>query len=718
MNHSKINTRSKCTRQLSVGRIALKKFRGCIALFFISSACLSLFASAQAQSSNDQFKSTDFPYQAIVAHDEVLTYSGPDQVHYATDELNQGALVTVYRHDPNGWCAIQPTDGSFSLVPEEALEKDSDHTGTIVQDNVQAWVGTRLGSVDKPLWQIKLRKDEVVEILGEASWPSPDGHSTVWYQIAPPAGEFRWVKMADLQLPNPASRSMPESDAVPNQRRMAQAAFTDADPMEDSYVQATAATTPAAQADSNFKKPTRGFVYRSEAPAADRFAPPVPPQPTNKKSIASITKQSDGPTKKPSATKNKLAQRPSAPQRANAPQPDTAGLDFKFRPIGKTARAKTAAAAIQSQEIPQNRFAMEAKSDADSEVRQVAFQDDRTQSPQSPRARGWQAASSRLSAENNILTARQGEPNITRLADRGEIRSRLDARQQSPWQQDATNNPARDKFADPVEFEWDDEPANSRSRDRSRFLQTGGLSRSTEIPDLDFSRSHEDATATGSALYDRLTPRLAQLEMELTNEMLKRPNEWRLSNLEMSVEQIYSQTQNPVERLQSQRMLDKLSNCKKIRGGYAKSFEATGETFGTSLSADSRRSRLSPSGDGGLEVARRRLGSFDGLGSYDGSTSGISTPVGSGVNHDFETNAMYDAHGWLTELVTEDRNNQPVYVLVNDEGKITHHVAASPGLNLNRYLKSKVGVNGRQGFNNVLKLDHVTADSVSELVRR
>ena len=92
--------------------------------------------------------------------------------------------------------------------------------------------------------------------------------------------------------------------------------------------------------------------------------------------------------------------------------------------------------------------------------------------------------------------------------------------------------------------------------------------------------------------------------------------------------------------------------------------------------------------------------------------------VGTGVDTNVESGTLYDAHGWLTELVSEDRNNRPVYVLVNDDGKIPHHIAPSPGVNLHRYLKSKVGVSGRQGYNNVLKLSHVTADAVSELIRR
>ncbi len=107
----------------------------------------------------------------------------------------------------------------------------------------------------------------------------------------------------------------------------------------------------------------------------------------------------------------------------------------------------------------------------------------------------------------------------------------------------------------------------------------------------------------------------------------------------------------------------------------------------------------------------------DAFSSANGLTSARQTIIGSGVNTDFEMNARFDASGWLTELVSEDRNNRPVYVLVNDNGKITHHVAGAPGLNLHRYLKSKVGISGRQGYNNRMKLDHITADVIDELQR-
>ena len=50
-----------------------------------------------------------FPYQAFILRDGALVRSGPGEAHYATDELQQGEAVEVYRHDPDGWCAIRPT---------------------------------------------------------------------------------------------------------------------------------------------------------------------------------------------------------------------------------------------------------------------------------------------------------------------------------------------------------------------------------------------------------------------------------------------------------------------------------------------------------------------------------------------------------------------------------------------------------------------------------
>lgn len=175
--------------------------RTCILLVSLIAFAILGFFSGQAVADEPSF-----PYQAFVLRDGTLVRSGPGEAHYATDELKQGAPVEVYRHDPDGWCAIRPTPDSFSLIPAAAVDVLAVDRCRVKQSGLQAWVGTRLGPVENPLWQVKLNADEELTILGEVNWPSPEGSSLTWYQVSPPDGEFRWVNIRDLQVPDPRTR--------------------------------------------------------------------------------------------------------------------------------------------------------------------------------------------------------------------------------------------------------------------------------------------------------------------------------------------------------------------------------------------------------------------------------------------------------------------------------------------------------------------------------
>jgi hypothetical protein len=142
-----------------------------------------------------------FPYQALILNDDVTIHAGPDILHYATDKLKRGAMVVVDRHTPDGWCAIEPPNGSFCLVPESAVKLIDRETGVIVTEGVKAWIGTHLGQVDQPQSQRTLNVDDRVEILGSITWPSPGESPATWYQIAPPPGELRWIQLSDLRPP-------------------------------------------------------------------------------------------------------------------------------------------------------------------------------------------------------------------------------------------------------------------------------------------------------------------------------------------------------------------------------------------------------------------------------------------------------------------------------------------------------------------------------------
>lgn len=695
------------------------------------------------QSSSPQ-RSVEFPYQAIVRNEGTEIFSGPAAVHYATDQIGSGEIVQVYRHDPGGWCAIRPNPGSFSLIPAAAVEIVADGIGRILQDHTQAWVGTRLGSVEKPLWQIKLKSGEEVEILGEASWPSPDGNSTIWYQISPPAGEFRWVRLSDLNTPpidtDPIASSnvVPEkTDFVPNSNaNVTSSGFT----YVDSNASSVLDKSPRPPASVN-PAPTNGSGFQYVA-AANRVSPVATGQRVKPDSSPLVDPVADTVAGSPAAlpTANSWTQSPPdsartvqrfnatgplktekmvsndstspatvatafAASSGNTPQRDQQGMDFKFRPIGQTA---TIAGSFQSSAKPQQQNRDNGVIN-DPAVSPAAFQ--------SPAAHSVLHGDDRLS-ENRWQRGR---------SEIAQLRSQHEARYDQFNQRDSLDH--RD-VEESFGMRWEDLPDNRPTRGMSygrrssdRQTERGEFQRGFQNPSPPYDRyaslnSNFD-TIPRSTLAEKLTVRLAKIEQQLTNEMLKRPNEWQLADLELNVGQIYSQTTHPMERLQSQRILDKIKKCKVIRNGYTKNFQATGETFGTSVRSlkDTRDDPfLNGQGVGNISSfsgSATRQSSF-GFGS---DVSNSATVVGTGIDTDFELNTRFDAVGWLTELVSEDRNNRPVYVLVNDSGEITHHVAGAPGLNLHRYLKSKVGVIGRRGYNNRMKLDHITAEAVDELLR-
>ena len=140
-------------------------------------------------------------YSAIVAVDGAKVHSGPGKTHYATHHLDQNEIVQVYREDPGGWCLIRPPAKSFSLIPASAVTMLSDEVAQIKVDAIDAWVGTALGPVDRPMSQKSLSKGERVAVLDEVRWPNPGGKPIVWLQIEPPAGEYRWIRSTDLQVP-------------------------------------------------------------------------------------------------------------------------------------------------------------------------------------------------------------------------------------------------------------------------------------------------------------------------------------------------------------------------------------------------------------------------------------------------------------------------------------------------------------------------------------
>ena len=147
-----------------------------------------------------------FPYKAYITAEEVYVRSGPGQSYYPTDKLEAGQEVEVYRHDPDGWYAIKPPEGSFAWVSARYLEAGVDDLAIVTADRVAARVGSRFSDI-RDVIQVRLHKGEVVEVL-DSKQTGIGATRATWYKISPPSGGFRWVfgKYVDTERHNDSVR--------------------------------------------------------------------------------------------------------------------------------------------------------------------------------------------------------------------------------------------------------------------------------------------------------------------------------------------------------------------------------------------------------------------------------------------------------------------------------------------------------------------------------
>ncbi len=154
-----------------------------------------------------------FPYTAYIQSSSTSVLSGPNVSFYATDRLKQGDRIEVYRHDAE-WAAIRPPAGSFSWV---SVDDVRDAGATDIVQVAVAGATSRIGSRfndQRSVESVQLEVDEPLEVLGQHVFRDElTGESERYYKIAPPAGEFRWVRRSVLGSLPPSDPPEPRTRA-------------------------------------------------------------------------------------------------------------------------------------------------------------------------------------------------------------------------------------------------------------------------------------------------------------------------------------------------------------------------------------------------------------------------------------------------------------------------------------------------------------------------
>ncbi len=159
-----------------------------------------------------------FPYEAVIQSPEVIVRSGPGDRYDPTSQLKTGDRVMVHRHDPGGWYMIAPPTGSFSWIDASHVQRQGPERGVVsvahqgegLPPRVVVWIGSEFTN-DRKYFGRQLAHGDTVQIFGEETLPTDRG-PVLYYKIAPPQLEYRWVK-GDFVVP--ASEALPTKDAGP-----------------------------------------------------------------------------------------------------------------------------------------------------------------------------------------------------------------------------------------------------------------------------------------------------------------------------------------------------------------------------------------------------------------------------------------------------------------------------------------------------------------------
>lgn len=184
---------------------------------WIGIACL-LGSAGRALATDPLHTQDEAPTIVYVSAERGQLYSGPGEDFYPTGSIAQNSSLEVYHQTQDDWLGVRPPEGSFSWVhAADAYLLPGGRIIEVTNPAAVSWIGTSLGSAKQFRWQVKLTAGEQLAVLGEQTTHEADGKEVLWYKIAPPAGEFRWIAAKSVSR-KPLTQRPPKATATNSQR--------------------------------------------------------------------------------------------------------------------------------------------------------------------------------------------------------------------------------------------------------------------------------------------------------------------------------------------------------------------------------------------------------------------------------------------------------------------------------------------------------------------
>ncbi|MHB8900891.1 MAG: hypothetical protein ACYC6Y_19250, partial [Thermoguttaceae bacterium] len=204
------------------------------------------------------------------------------------------------------------------------------------------------------------------------------------------------------------------------------------------------------------------------------------------------------------------------------------------------------------------------------------------------------------------------------------------------------------------------------------------------IPELNTAEQQpESAPATAKPAATPFAKTLERLEFELAQMLAEEPTVWSFTELEIQAQSLLERAGTAVERGKVRLLLKKIAQSVDVQERYAKFVDSEIQHDRREKQLDELRTESVPDG------------------SKDSPAAG-------------QVAQQYDGYGRLGRVVSSERD-APRYALVDEKGKVACFVTPAPGLNLDSYVGTKIGIVGTTGFIPRRQARHITAKHITPL---